>query len=47
MQIEREFTSKNVTLSFQSGRRIELTREETDEFDERIARIQVDARSEE
>lgn len=42
MQIERDFTSGNVTLSFENGNRIKLTREETCEFDERMRRIQQD-----
>lgn len=40
MQIEREFTSGKVTLAFESGRRIELTRDETYEFDKRMKEIQ-------
>jgi len=39
MQIERDFTSGNVTLAFGSGKRIELTREETLEFDKRMRQI--------
>ena len=43
MLIERDFTSKDVTLSFETGKRIRLTREETKEFDKRISEIQEDA----
>jgi len=39
MQIERDFTSKNVTLSFDNGTRIELSGEETKEFDARIEKL--------
>lgn len=40
MQIERDFTSGKVTLAFESGKRVELTKEETREFDKRVKRIQ-------
>lgn len=43
MLIERDFTSQEVTLSFDTGRRIELNRDESYEFDKRIAKAQVDA----
>jgi len=43
MQIERDFTSGRVTLSFEGGRRIDLTTKETKEFDNRIKRVQEDA----
>ncbi len=39
MLIERDFTSKKVTLSFDTGNRIELTNEETEEFDTRILKL--------
>lgn len=47
MQIERDFTSGNVTLAFESNRRMELTKDETYEFDKRMKEIQEDARKEE
>jgi hypothetical protein len=40
MLIEKDFTSGNVTLAFETGKRIELTREETREFDKRMKEIQ-------
>lgn len=42
MLIERDFTSRKVTLSFDTGKRVELTKEETKEFDNRIQEIQED-----
>ncbi len=39
MLIERDFTSGKVTLSFETGNRIKLTKEETREFDKRIEEI--------
>lgn len=46
MQIERDFTSHEVTLAFEnSGKRMRLTSEETHEFDERVRQIQEDARN--
>lgn len=43
MLIERDFTSRNVTLSFESGKRVKLSREETTEFDKRIREIKEDS----
>lgn len=43
MKIERDFTSGNVTLAFENGKRVGLTKEETQEFDERIRQIQENA----
>lgn len=43
MQIERDFTSGKVTLAFENGKRVKLTKEETREFDERMRQIQEDA----
>lgn len=43
MQVERDFTSGNITLAFENGRRVKLTKEETREFDERMRRIQEQA----
>lgn len=40
MQIERDFTSGKVTLAFENGKRLALTKEETVEFDKRIREIQ-------
>ncbi len=40
MLIERDFTSGRVTLSFATGNRINLTDEETREFDKRMREIQ-------
>jgi len=34
MQVETDFTSKRHTLSFESGKRIDLTKEESNELDE-------------
>jgi hypothetical protein len=34
VQVETDFTSKRHTLSFESGKRIELTKEESDELDD-------------
>ncbi len=39
MLIERDFTSGKVTLSFENGNRIALTKEETREFDKRMNEI--------
>ena len=44
MQIERDFTSKNITLDFEGGKRVQLTGAETYEFDEQVRRIQEEAR---
>lgn len=44
MQIERDFTSRNVILSFNTGKRVRLTKEETKEFDKRRSEIQEQAR---
>ncbi len=38
MQVETEFTSKRHTLSFENGKRIDLTKEESDELDEWLCR---------
>lgn len=43
MLIERDFTSGKVTLAFETGNRINLTKEESREFDERIKDIRADA----
>lgn len=43
MQIERDFATGNVTLAFENGKRVKLTKEETREFDERVRRIQEQA----
>lgn len=40
MLIERDFTSGKVTLSFETGKRVDLTKDETEEFDKRIREIQ-------
>lgn len=45
MLIERDFTSGKITLSFNTGKRLELTKDETKEFDKRISEIQKDANS--
>lgn len=34
MQVETDFTSNRHTLSFDTGKRIDLTKEESDELDE-------------
>ena len=34
MQVETEFTSGRHTLSFDSGKRVDLTKEESDEFED-------------
>lgn len=38
MQVETDFTSKRHTLSFESGKRIDLTKKESDELDEWLYR---------
>lgn len=43
MQIERDFTSGKITLAFENGNRIKLTKEDTLEFDERMRRIREQA----
>ncbi len=43
MLIERDFTSGKVTLSFEKGNRIPLTKEETREFDKRMREIREQA----
>jgi len=43
MLIERDFTSRKVTLSFETGKRVGLTKDETKEFDKRIQEIQEKA----
>lgn len=43
MLIERDFTSGRVTLAFENGNRVALTKEETAEFDKRMREIQEDA----
>ena len=42
MLIERDFTSGKVTLSFDTGKRVNLTSEETKEFDKRMREIKED-----
>ena len=44
MQIYRDLTSGNVTLVFDGGKCVKLTRDETREFDKRVRRIQEEAR---
>lgn len=39
MVIERDFTSRKITLVFETGERIELTKIETCEFDVRMKGI--------
>lgn len=39
MKIERDWIKKTANLSFETGKKIELTEAETEEFDERIEEI--------